>query len=112
MDASTDADDFDAHPDLRRVGADDRRKAFALLWSAARPDAGQIAWATGWLAVAGLLEALGPLFGKRFIDEYLLPRSLDWTAMGWLVAGYLVTGWAATLIRYFQLVRLAGLAMR
>ena len=106
------ADDLDAHPDLRPHGADDRRKAFVLLWRAARPDASQIAWATGWLAVAGLLEALGPLFGKRFIDEYLLPRSLDWTAMGWLVAGYLVTGWAATLIRYFQLVRLAGLAMR
>ena len=112
MDAITDADDLDAHPDLRRVGADDRRRAFALLWSAARPDAGQIVWATGWLAVAGLLEALGPLFGKRFIDEYLLPRSLDWTTMAWLVGGYLVTGWSATLIRYFQLVRLAGLSMR
>jgi ATP-binding cassette subfamily B protein/ATP-binding cassette subfamily C protein/ATP-binding cassette subfamily B multidrug efflux pump len=111
-DTSAGADDLDEHPDLRRVGADDRRKAFALLWNAARPDAGQIVWATGWLAVAGLLEALGPLFGKRFIDEYLLPRSLDWTTMAWLVGGYLVTGWAATLIRYFQLVRLAGLSMR
>jgi ATP-binding cassette subfamily B protein/ATP-binding cassette subfamily C protein/ATP-binding cassette subfamily B multidrug efflux pump len=106
------ADELDAHPDLRRVGADDRRQAFALLWQAARPDARQIAWATGWLAVAGVLEALGPLFGKRFIDEYLLPRALDWTAMAWLVGGYLVTGWAATLIRYRQLVRLAGLSMR
>jgi ATP-binding cassette subfamily B protein/ATP-binding cassette subfamily C protein/ATP-binding cassette subfamily B multidrug efflux pump len=111
-DTTSGAEDLDAHPDLRRVGADDRRRAFALLWRAARPDAGQIVWATGWLAVAGLLEALGPLFGKRFIDEYLLPRSLDWTTMAWLVGGYLVTGWAATLIRYFQLIRLAGLSMR
>jgi ATP-binding cassette subfamily B protein/ATP-binding cassette subfamily C protein/ATP-binding cassette subfamily B multidrug efflux pump len=111
-DTTAHADDLDVHPDLRRVGADDRRKAFALLWRAARPDGRQIAWATGWLAVAGLLEALGPLFGKRFIDEYLLPRALDWTTMAWLVGGYLVTGWAATVIRYFQLVRLAGLSMR
>jgi ATP-binding cassette subfamily B multidrug efflux pump len=111
-DTTAGTDDLDAHPDLRRVGADDRRRAFALLWRAARPDAGQIAWATGWLAAAGLLEALGPLFGKRFIDEYLLPRSLDWITMASLVGGYLVTGWAATLIRYFQLLRLAGLSMR
>ena len=27
------------------------------------------------LAVAGLLEAAGPIFGKRFIDDYLLPRN-------------------------------------
>jgi ATP-binding cassette subfamily B protein/ATP-binding cassette subfamily C protein/ATP-binding cassette subfamily B multidrug efflux pump len=111
-DTTAGTDDLDAHPDLRRVGADDRRRAVALLWRAARPDAGQIAWATGWLAAAGLLEALGPLFGKRFIDEYLLPRSLDWITMASLVGGYLVTGWAATLIRYFQLLRLAGLSMR
>ena len=47
---------------------------------------------TLWLAVAGLLEAAGPLFGKQFIDDYLLPRALDWTMMALLVAGYLVTG--------------------
>jgi ATP-binding cassette subfamily B protein/ATP-binding cassette subfamily C protein/ATP-binding cassette subfamily B multidrug efflux pump len=58
------------------------------------------------------LEALGPLFGKRFIDEYLLPRALDWTTMALLIGGYLVTGWASTIIRYFELVRLAGLSMR
>jgi len=100
------------HPDLRRVGAHERRQAFALLWRAARPDKQQIAWATTWLAIAGLLEAMGPIFGKQFIDEYLLPRSLDWPTMALLVAGYLVTGWLATLIRYFQLLRLAGLATR
>src|SRR5664279_4109728 len=60
--------------------------------------------ATLWLAVAGLLEAAGPIFGKQFIDAYLLPRALDWTTMTLLVAGYLVTGWLATAIRYFQLV--------
>jgi ATP-binding cassette subfamily B protein/ATP-binding cassette subfamily C protein/ATP-binding cassette subfamily B multidrug efflux pump len=94
------------------VGAHERRHAFALLWRAARPDKQQIVWATTWLAVAGLLEAAGPIFGKQFIDEYLLPRSLDWPTMTMLVVGYLVTGWLATLIRYFQLLRLAGLATR
>ena len=42
------------------------------------PTSAQVAWATLWLAVAGLLEASGPIFGKHFIDEYLLPRTLDW----------------------------------
>ena len=106
------AEDLADHPDLRRVGAHERRHAFALLWRAARPDKQQIIWATTWLAIAGLLEAAGPIFGKQFIDEYLLPRSLDWPRMTMLVIGYLVTGWLATLIRYFQLLRLAGLATR
>lgn len=106
------AAEFDDHPDLRRVGARERRQAFSLLWWAARPDRRHVVRATLWLAVAGLLEAAGPIFGKQFIDAYLLPRALDWTTMTLLVAGYLVTGWLATAIRYFQLVRLAGLATR
>jgi len=104
-------DDTD-HPDLRPVESTDRRQAFALLWRAARPDKQHVVWATVWLALAGLLEAAGPIFGKHFIDEYLLPRALDWGTLLLLMAGYLATGWAATIIRYFQLIRLAGLAMR
>ena len=105
-------DDFADHPDLQRVGARERRQALALLWRAARPDRRQVLRATVWLAIAGLLEAAGPLLGKRFIDDYLLPRVPDWTAIALLVGGYLVTGWVATAIRYFELVRLAGLAAR
>jgi ATP-binding cassette subfamily B protein/ATP-binding cassette subfamily C protein/ATP-binding cassette subfamily B multidrug efflux pump len=62
--------------------------------------------------VGGLHVAAGPLFGKQFIDAYLLPRALDWTTMALLIAGYLLTGIAASLLRYVQLVRLAGLATR
>jgi ATP-binding cassette subfamily B protein/ATP-binding cassette subfamily C protein/ATP-binding cassette subfamily B multidrug efflux pump len=109
---ATIADDLDDHPDLQRVGAQERRQALSLLWWAARPDRREVVRATLWLAVAGLLEAAGPIFGKQFIDEYLLPRALDWTTMALLIAGYLVTGWCATGIRYFQLVRLAGLSTR
>ena len=87
--------------------------ALALLWRAARPDRRQIAWARCWLAVAGLLEAAGPIFGKRFIDHYLLPRNADVAAIALLLGGYLATGLARDrCIRYFQLVRLAGLATR
>ena len=98
--------------DLRRANPGERRQAFALLWRAARPDRKQVSGATLWLGVAGLLEAAGPLFGKQFIDAYLLPRTFDWTMMTWLIAGYFLTGALASVIRYFQLVRLAGLAMR
>ena len=110
MTASTDT--LDEHPDLRKVGARERREAFALLWRSARPDRRHVLWATAWLAGAGLLEAAGPILGKRFIDDYLLPRVFDATAIAWLFAGYLATGWLATIIRYFQLVRLAGLSTR
>jgi ATP-binding cassette subfamily B protein/ATP-binding cassette subfamily C protein/ATP-binding cassette subfamily B multidrug efflux pump len=61
---------------------------------------------------AGGLEALGPIFGKTFIDEYLLPGRLDWLASALLIGGIVTAGWTASVLRYFQLVRLAGLAMR
>ncbi len=102
----------DDESDLRRANPGERRQALALLWRAARPDRKHVTGATLWLGVAGLLDAAGPLFGKHLIDAYLLPHVLDLAMMGWLVAGYLVTGALATVIRYFQLVRLAGLAMR
>ncbi|MEP6609209.1 MAG: ABC transporter transmembrane domain-containing protein [Burkholderiaceae bacterium] len=101
-----------AHPDLRPVRRHERRQAFALLWHAARPDRNQLLWASVWLLAAGGLEALGPIFGKQFIDEYLLPRRLDWLPIALLMAGIVITGCLASVLRYFQLVRLAGLAMR
>ena len=106
------ADDDREHPDLRPVQASDRRQALALLWRAARPDKRHLGRATAFLALAGLLEAAGPLLGKHFIDRYLLPRHLDVTMLVLLLGGMLLAGWAATLIRYVQMVRLSGLAMR
>lgn len=100
------------HPDLRPLRAPERRQAFALLWRAARPDRGHLQWAAFWLLVAGGLEALGPLFGKWLIDDYLLPRRMDWVDIGLLLTGVVAAGWIASGMRYFQLVRLAGLAMR
>ncbi|MBC8119038.1 MAG: ATP-binding cassette domain-containing protein, partial [Burkholderiaceae bacterium] len=100
------------HPDLRPVRRTERRQAFALLWRAARPDRKQLLWASVWLMAAGGLEALGPIFGKLFIDEYLLPRQLDLVPIALLIAGVVGSGCLASVLRYFQLVRLAGLAMR
>jgi ATP-binding cassette subfamily B protein/ATP-binding cassette subfamily C protein/ATP-binding cassette subfamily B multidrug efflux pump len=88
------------------------RQAAGLLRRAAHPDRAHLGWATLWLILAAALEVLGPLFGKKLIDEHLLPHHLDWTRMALLLGGVLVTGWAASWIRYLQLVRLSGLAMR
>ena len=90
----------------------ERRQAFGLLARAAAPDKRELTHATAWLAAAGVLEAVGPMLGKYFIDNHLLPRALDWMPIVLLLAGMLATGAAASLLRYFQLVRLAGLAMR
>jgi ATP-binding cassette subfamily B multidrug efflux pump len=65
-----------------------------------------------WLILAALLEVLGPIMGKALIDEHLLPHHLDWPRMAGLLAGVLLTGWIASGLRYLQLVRLSGLAMR
>ncbi|MBP4044775.1 ATP-binding cassette domain-containing protein [Chromobacterium violaceum] len=88
------------------------REAVALLADAARPDRRHL-WLGGfWLLIAALLEAGAPLLGKVFIDSYLLPHRLDWSAIAGLLAGSLLLGLAAAALRYRQLVRLAGVAMR
>jgi len=88
------------------------RQAIALLRRAARPDQHHLGWAILWLAAAALLEVLGPIMGKALIDEHLLPHHLDWPRMAGLLAGVVLTGWIASGLRYLQLVRLSGLAMR
>ncbi|MFA9217720.1 MAG: ABC transporter ATP-binding protein [Sphingomonadaceae bacterium] len=87
-------------------------QAIALLRRAARPDQHHLGWAILWLLLAALLEVLGPIMGKALIDQHLLPRQLDWPRMALLLGGVLLTGWVASGLRYLQLVRLSGLAMR
>ena len=92
--------------------ADTRRAALALLLRAARPDAAAVQLALFWLIVAGGLEALGPVLGKALIDQHLLPHAGTLAEMGALLAGAWVAGCAASVVRYFQLVSLSGVAMR
>ncbi|MYN09033.1 ABC transporter ATP-binding protein [Pseudoduganella aquatica] len=87
-------------------------QAIGLLRRAARPDQHHLGWALLWLVAAAFLEVLGPIAGKALIDEHLLPRHLDWPRMAMLLAAVLLTGWVASGLRYLQLVRLSGLAMR
>jgi ATP-binding cassette subfamily B protein/ATP-binding cassette subfamily C protein/ATP-binding cassette subfamily B multidrug efflux pump len=88
------------------------RQAAGLLRRAAHPDRMHLVWAVLWLVLAAGLEVLGPLLGKKLIDEHLLPHRLDWPRMALLLAGVLLSGWAASWLRFLQLVRLSGLAMR
>jgi ATP-binding cassette subfamily B protein/ATP-binding cassette subfamily C protein/ATP-binding cassette subfamily B multidrug efflux pump len=92
--------------------AGERRAALQLLLRAALPELALLKGALLWLAVAAALEALGPLLGKAFIDRYLLPRDADVPAIAGLLGGALLAGCLASWLRYGQLVRLAGLAMR
>ncbi|KUM03829.1 ATP-binding cassette domain-containing protein [Chromobacterium subtsugae] len=88
------------------------REAVALLTDAARPDLRHLWLGGGWLLIAALLEAAAPLLGKIFIDSYLLPHRLEWSPVVGLLAGSLALGVIAAVLRYRQLVRLAGVAMR
>jgi len=88
------------------------KQATALLRRAAAPDRRQLYWATGWLILAAALEVAGPLLGKALIDDYLLPRNMDAVRMALLLGGLVLSGWIASWVRYRQLLRLSGLAMR
>ena len=96
------------HSEQRRLAW----QAIALLRRAAAPDRGHLGWAVLWLVLAAALEVAGPILGKALIDEHLLPRHLDWPRMAMLLGGCLLSGWIASGLRYLQLLRLAGLAMR
>jgi ATP-binding cassette subfamily B multidrug efflux pump len=99
-------------PEKAQPDAHDRRQAVALLVHSARPDTPVLRGAVGWLVLAAALEALGPLLGKTFIDRHLLPRDANLAAIAGLLGGALIAGWIANGLRYWQLVRLAGVAMR
>jgi ATP-binding cassette, subfamily B, multidrug efflux pump len=90
-----------------------KRDAARLLLRMAWPDRRSVLVGTFWLLVAALLEATGPLLGKHYIDHYLLPgRFTDIAGMAWLLGALLLTGITASLVRYLQLIRMAGVARR
>ncbi|MEJ6021820.1 ABC transporter ATP-binding protein [Ramlibacter sp. PS4R-6] len=97
-----------APKDRRRTLGD----AATLLLRAAEPDRTHLVHGIFWLLVAAGLEALGPLIGKTFIDRFLLPHDANIPAIAGLLLGALVAGAVASWLRYLQLTRLAGLAMR
>ncbi|MGX4643658.1 ABC transporter ATP-binding protein [Massilia sp. SYSU DXS3249] len=97
---------------IEKAGRAQTTQAAALLRRAAWPDRRQLVVATLWLILAAALEVLGPILGKALIDDHLVPRNADWTRMALLLGGALLSGWAASWLRYLQLVRLSGMAMR
>ena len=90
----------------------DRRQALSLLHRAAKPELHKLRTGLLWLVLAAGLEALGPILGKAFIDRHLMPHQGTWPEMAGLLGGALIAAWVASGVRYGQLIRLAGLAMR
>ena len=90
----------------------ERKQAISLLNQAAKPERRHLWLGLIWLICAALLEAVAPLLGKAFIDQHLLPKVLNWPEIFMLLGGALACGWIASLLRYLQLLRLAGVAMR
>lgn len=87
-------------------------RALSLLVQAAKPEHTSLAWGVFFLCVATGLDVLGPMLGKYLIDTYLSPRLYQPTAIISLLLAILISGCLASYVRYLQLARLAGLAMR
>ena len=96
----------------KKAAALQKRQAVSLLLSVTAPENRHLFAGLLWLIVAAGLEVLGPILGKSLIDHYLLPRHYDLPGMVALLGGILLSGWIASLLRYRQLVRLSGVAMR
>ena len=89
-----------------------RREALRLLWGATVADRPALRAAALWLTLASALEALAPVLYKAFIDRHLLPHQGPLAEMAGLLGAALVAGCVASVLRYAQLIRLAGVAMR
>ncbi|MCC6870729.1 MAG: ABC transporter ATP-binding protein, partial [Burkholderiales bacterium] len=100
------------HSDVVTARQEASRGALRLLWRSALPDRDAAVRAGVWLVVAGLLEAVGPILGKRFIDDYLVPRVADVPMIVALIGGAFACTALASLLRYRQLLRLAWLSTR
>lgn len=103
---------MNSNSEPKKMNGNEKWQAVKLLKSAAKIDQPHIWIGIVLLAVAALLEAMGPLLGKAFIDNYLLPKQADWVWIGLLLGANFITGCLATWLRYKQLLRLAGVAMR
>jgi len=95
-----------------KPAASEKKLAVQLLLQAAQPEKRHVVLGIVFLFLASGLEAVGPILGKAFIDHYLLPRNNDMWMMASLLLLFVLTGWLATWLRYLQLSRLAGVAMR
>jgi ATP-binding cassette, subfamily B, multidrug efflux pump len=84
---------------------------FLLKW-AAMPERRQFYISVIFLIIAALLDVSIPFLSRELIDNYLVPRNADLPQIAGLLIGGLVLGCIGSWIRYLQLVRLAGLAMR
>ena len=102
--------------DLRHATGAHERAATALRAAVARRAARPrevVVGATLWLAVAGLLEAAGPDL-RQAVHRRVPAAARRSTGRRWRCSSAATSppAGAATIIRYFQLVRLAGLATR
>ncbi len=88
------------------------RQALALLKWAALPERRQFYLSLLFLSLAAGLDVLLPFISRELIDHYLVPRKADLAQITLLLLAGLLIGSIATWVRYLQLVRLAGLAMR
>jgi ATP-binding cassette subfamily B protein/ATP-binding cassette subfamily C protein/ATP-binding cassette subfamily B multidrug efflux pump len=102
----------DVNPAMKKAKFSEKKLAVQLLMQAAQPEKRHVVLGILFLFLAAGMEALGPLLGKAFIDRYLLPHQMDSLVVAGLLTAYVITGWCATWLRYLQLTRLAGVAMR
>ena len=76
-----------AHASANPASATERRRALALLVDNAAPERRHLWIALAGLVAAALLEALGPILAKYFIDHFLLPRAGELVTIAALLGG-------------------------
>lgn len=89
----------------------ERKQAIELLKSIASGQKSRILTGLLLLAVACGLEVLGPLFGKTYIDSYLVPHRADFKMIAIILAASFISGCVASLLRYILVLRFSKIAM-
>ncbi|WP_027856355.1 ABC transporter ATP-binding protein [Marinobacterium jannaschii] len=89
----------------------EQRGAFRLLSRYIYRDKPLLIKASALLLLATLADVAGPILAKVFIDDYLLPKKFDLTALAILLAAYLFTQIAAAWLRYQQTLKFTEMAL-
>ncbi len=88
-----------------------KNKTFRLLLNHVYQDKPLLIKALLLLVLAVAADVTGPILAKIFIDDYLMPKNYDVSALVTLLVIYIVTQYVGIWIRYQQMLRFSTIAL-
>jgi ATP-binding cassette, subfamily B, multidrug efflux pump len=96
----------------QELGGKEQRKVLLRLLSYTKPHIKKILLAFALLLITTVVDILGPILVKIFIDDYLTPRNLIFKPLVLLAAAYLGLQITNMIVSYLQLLKFQEIALK